>query len=78
MGWRVKAKLNKLVVIHPLVPERPVIKIRREVELIPRWRVASSQTVLAFMSGALLTSGQVLLGAVTGALALFLTWAAIR
>jgi|CXWL01.1.fsa_nt_gi hypothetical protein len=76
--WKVAARPDKVVIRHPSVPTSLVIKIKQEMGLIPRWRVSASQTTLAFMSGALLVSGQVLLGAVTGVLALFLAWAAGR
>lgn len=55
-----------------------VLKVRREVALIPRWRVVSALTFSAFGSGLALAGGAAVPGIVLGLVALFLTWGASR
>lgn len=55
-----------------------VLKVRREVSLIPRWRVVSALTFSAFTSGAALVAGATTPGLILGVVALFLTWGASR
>lgn len=76
--WKVKTRPGKVVVSHPGVPSSLVIKIRREIELVPRWKVASAQTLAAFMAAMGLAHGAVIAGGIMAALAVFLTWAASR
>jgi hypothetical protein len=78
MGWLVKTKPGKLVVRHPSVPDTLVVKIRREVDLIPRWKISSAQTTAAFFSATALAHDGYVAGGILGVLALFLTWAAGR
>jgi hypothetical protein len=76
--WKVKARPGKMVVVHPSVPGGLVIRIRREVALVPRWKIAGSQTVSAFFSATAFAHEGYVAGGILGVLALFLTWAAGR
>lgn len=55
-----------------------VLKLEKEVQLIPRWRLAGALTFSSFASGLSLALGAVFPGAFLGLMALFLAWAASR
>lgn len=76
--WKVEPRPDKVIIRHPSVPTSLVIKIRREIELVPRWRIVSSLGLSAFFSGVAFSHGGIVAGLVMGALALFLMWAASR
>lgn len=76
--WKVLTKPDKVVISHPSVPSSVVIKIRREIDLIPRWKVASAQTFSAFVAALGLTNGALIAGGIMALMALFLTWASSR
>lgn len=55
-----------------------VVRLRKEIQLIPRWRVVSSLTFSAFASGVALAVGATVPGIALGLVALLLTWGASR
>lgn len=55
-----------------------VIRLSKEVGLIPRWRIVSSLAFSCFAAGIALSLGAVLPGAILSVVALFLCWAASR
>ena len=55
-----------------------VLRVRKEVQLIPRWRVVSSLAFSAFASGIALAAGETIPGIALGLVALLLTWGASR
>ena len=76
--WKVKTKPDKVVIRHPAVPTSLVIKIRREMSLIPRSRIVVSLGMSAFMSGVSFSHGGVVSGGILAVLAVFLMWAGSR
>ena len=76
--WKIKAQPDKVVVSHPSVPSSLVIKIKREIDLVPRWKVSTAQTASTFFAAVALSNGALAAGGIMALLALFLTWASCR
>ena len=76
--WKVKTKGDKVVVRHPAEPTSLVIKIRREIELVPRSRIVVSLGLSSFLSGISFAHDGLVAGLIMGVLAVFLMWAASR
>ena len=55
-----------------------VLRVRKEMQLIPRWRLASLLAFCSFAAGAGVVSGTVFVGGIMLVLAAFLLWGASR